>query len=136
MSENTKNEIELLGEFGLIDELTGDFELNKGSSIKGIGDDCAVISSDGNSCKLLSADMLVEGVHFNLSYMPLKSLGFKAVSVNVSDVYAMNGKPEQNQSIKYLAFPNHHLLFHRPYQKKFDHNHQRRKPLKCPAMKG
>ena len=95
MSENTKNEIESLGEFGLIDELTGDFEINKDSSIKGIGDDCAVISSDDNSCKLLSADMLVEGVHFNLSYMPLKSLGFKAVSVNVSDVYAMNGKPEQ-----------------------------------------
>ena len=95
MSENTKNEIESLGEFGLIDELTGDFEINKDSSIKGIGDDCAVISSNENSCKLLSADMLVEGVHFNLSYMPLKSLGFKAVSVNVSDVYAMNGKPEQ-----------------------------------------
>lgn len=95
MSENTKNEIESLGEFGLIDELTGDFEINKDSSIKGIGDDCAVITSDDNSCKLLSADMLVEGVHFNLSYMPLKSLGFKAVSVNVSDVYAMNGKPEQ-----------------------------------------
>ena len=95
MSENTKNEIESLGEFGLIDELTGDFEINKDSSIKGIGDDCAVISSDGDHCKLLSADMLVEGVHFNLSYMPLKSLGFKAVSVNVSDIYAMNGKPEQ-----------------------------------------
>ena len=95
MSENTKNEIESLGEFGLIEELTRDFELNKDSSLKGIGDDCAVISSDGNSCKLLSTDMLVEGVHFNLSYMPLKSLGFKAVSVNVSDVYAMNGNPEQ-----------------------------------------
>jgi len=95
MSENTKNEIESIGEFGLIDELTGDFEINKDSSIKGIGDDCAVISSDRDHCKLLSADMLVEGVHFNLSYMPLKSLGFKAVSVNVSDVYAMNGKPEQ-----------------------------------------
>ena len=95
MSENTKNEIESIGEFGLIDELTGEFELANDSSIKGIGDDCAVISSDGDHCKLLSADMLVEGVHFNLSYMPLKSLGFKAVSVNVSDVYAMNGKPEQ-----------------------------------------
>ena len=95
MSENTKNEIESIGEFGLIDELTGEFELANDSSIKGIGDDCAVISSDGDHCKLLSADMLVEGVHFNLSYMPLKSLGFKAVSVNVSDIYAMNGKPEQ-----------------------------------------
>lgn len=95
MSENTKNEIESLGEFGLIEELTRDFDINKDSSLKGIGDDCAVISSDGNSCKLLSTDMLVEGVHFNLSYMPLKSLGFKAVSVNVSDVYAMNGNPEQ-----------------------------------------
>ena len=95
MSENTKNEIESIGEFGLIDELTGEFELANDSSIKGIGDDCAVISSDGDHCKLLSADMLVEGVHFNLSYMPLKSLGFKAVSVNVSDICAMNGKPEQ-----------------------------------------
>ena len=95
MSENTKNEIESIGEFGLIDELTGEFELANDSSIKGIGDDCAVISSDGDHCKLLSVDMLVEGIHFNLSYMPLKSLGFKAVSVNVSDIYAMNGKPEQ-----------------------------------------
>ena len=95
MSENTKNEIESIGEFGLIDELTREFKLTNDSSVKGIGDDCAVISSEGEHCKLLSADMLVEGVHFNLSYMPLKSLGFKAVSVNVSDVYAMNGKPEQ-----------------------------------------
>lgn len=96
MSENNKNvEIETLGEFGLIDELTSDTVLRNDSSLKGIGDDCAVISGKDGENKLLSTDMLVEGVHFNLSYMPLKSLGFKAVSVNVSDVYAMNGMPEQ-----------------------------------------
>ena len=96
MSESNNNsEIESIGEFGLIDELTNDAELRNESSLKGVGDDCAVISSAGEQHKLLSADMLVEGVHFNLSYMPLKSLGFKAVSVNVSDVYAMNGSPEQ-----------------------------------------
>jgi thiamine-monophosphate kinase len=96
MSENEENqEIESLGEFGLIDLLTNDVELRNESSLKGVGDDAAVISVNENTLSLLSADMLVEGVHFNLSYMPLKSLGFKAVSVNVSDILAMNGDPEQ-----------------------------------------
>ena len=96
MIENKDNqEIKSLGEFGLIDLLTNDVELRNESSHKGVGDDAAVISVNENTLSLLSADMLVEGVHFNLSYMPLKSLGFKAISVNVSDVIAMNGEPEQ-----------------------------------------
>ena len=96
MGNEKKNiEIEAIGEFGLIDELTSDFVLRNDSSIKGVGDDCAVMSSKEGEHKLMSSDMLVEGVHFNLSYMPLKSLGFKAVSVNVSDIYSMNGMPEQ-----------------------------------------
>lgn len=97
MSESDNNqEIESIGEFGLIDELTKDAELRNDSSVKGVGDDSAVIScSSIDEHSLLSADMLVEGVHFNLSYMPLKSLGFKAISINVSDIFAMNGSPEQ-----------------------------------------
>ena len=96
MSNENKNiEIEAIGEFGLIEELTSDFVLRNDSSQHGVGDDCAVISTEEGQHKLMSSDMLVEGVHFNLSYMPLKSLGFKAVSVNVSDVYSMNGMPEQ-----------------------------------------
>ena len=96
MSNEKKNiEIEAIGEFGLIEELTSDFVLRNDSSQHGVGDDCAVISTEEGQHKLMSSDMLVEGVHFNLSYMPLKSLGFKAVSVNVSDVYSMNGMPEQ-----------------------------------------
>jgi thiamine-monophosphate kinase len=96
MNENDVNqEIESIGEFGLIDLLTNDVELRNESSVRGIGDDAAVILANDTTLSLLSADMMVEGVHFNLSYMPLKSLGFKAVSVNVSDVLAMNGLPEQ-----------------------------------------
>ena len=96
MSNEKKNiEIEAIGEFGLIEELTSDFVLRNDSSHHGVGDDCAVISTEEGQHKLMSSDMLVEGVHFNLSYMPLKSLGFKAVSVNVSDIYSMNGMPEQ-----------------------------------------
>ena len=96
MSNEKKNiEIEAIGEFGLIEELTSDFVLRNDSSHHGVGDDCAVISTEEGQHKLMSSDMLVEGVHFNLSYMPLKSLGFKAVSVNVSDIYSMNGIPEQ-----------------------------------------
>ena len=96
MSNEKKNiEIEAIGEFGLIEELTSNFVLRNDSSHHGVGDDCAIISTEEGQHKLMSSDMLVEGVHFNLSYMPLKSLGFKAVSVNVSDVYSMNGMPEQ-----------------------------------------
>lgn len=84
-----------LGEFGLIDQLTGSFSNKNPSSFFGVGDDCAVIERDLKTLTLLSTDVLLEGIHFDLMYVPLKHLGFKAVSANVSDIYAMNGKPEQ-----------------------------------------
>ncbi|WBX73919.1 thiamine-phosphate kinase [Tenacibaculum pacificus] len=83
-----------LGEFGLINHLTEHFKLYSSSTTKGIGDDAAVISASEKE-RLITTDLLVEGVHFDLSYMPLKHLGYKAVMVNLSDVYAMNGVAEQ-----------------------------------------
>lgn len=83
-----------LGEFGLIDHLTKNFKINHTSTIKGIGDDAAVLEFK-NKKIVVSTDLLVEGVHFDLSYMPLKHLGYKAVIVNLSDVYAMNAIPTQ-----------------------------------------
>ena len=83
-----------LGEFGLIKHLTDAVKLTHKSSIKGVGDDAAVLEF-GNNQVLVTTDLLVEGVHFDLSYMPLKHLGYKAVMVNLSDVYAMNGKAKQ-----------------------------------------
>jgi thiamine-monophosphate kinase len=89
-----RSEISQLGEFGLIDKINRKVTLKNPSSLTGIGDDAAVIDG-GNDCILLSTDMLLEGIHFDLSYMPLQHLGYKAVAVNVSDIAAMNGKPEQ-----------------------------------------
>ena len=86
--------ITTLGEFGLIDRLTKNFTSSNSKTVKAIGDDCAVIDRD-DVFELLSTDMLVEGVHFDLAYVPLKHLGYKAVVVNLSDVYAMNGAAEQ-----------------------------------------
>lgn len=83
-----------LGEFKLIDHLTEHFKINHKSTIKGIGDDGAVLSY-GKKQIVVSTDLLVEGVHFDLSYVPLKHLGYKAVMVNLSDVYAMNAKATQ-----------------------------------------
>jgi thiamine-monophosphate kinase len=94
MSEK-RTDINQLGEFGLIDHLTSNFELRNASSLLGVGDDAAVISISDDEAILLSTDMLIEGIHFNLMYMPLKHLGYKAVSVNVSDICAMNGTAEQ-----------------------------------------
>ncbi|MBL7884058.1 MAG: thiamine-phosphate kinase [Bacteroidia bacterium] len=95
MLENTsRTELSSLGEFGLIKHLTQFIEITNESTIKGIGDDAAVIDFK-NKKTLISTDMLVEGVHFDLTYVPLKHLGYKAVSVNVSDIYAMNGTPKQ-----------------------------------------
>ncbi len=93
MSEK-RSEISELGEFGLIDRIKNSVNLNNASSAKGIGDDAAVIDT-GEKFGLLSTDMLTEGVHFDLSYVPIQHLGYKAVAVNVSDIAAMNGKPEQ-----------------------------------------
>jgi thiamine-monophosphate kinase len=83
-----------LGEFGLINHLTQNFKVQNSSTIKGVGDDAAVIENKDNQI-LVTTDLLIEGVHFDLSYMPLKHLGYKAVVVNLSDVYAMNGNATQ-----------------------------------------
>jgi thiamine-monophosphate kinase len=93
MSEN-RSEIQQLGEFGLIDRISKSFSLSNKSSLTGIGDDAAVIDA-GVDVVLLSTDMLVEGIHFDLAYTPIGHLGYKAVAVNVSDIAAMNGKAEQ-----------------------------------------
>lgn len=83
-----------LGEFGLINHLTSNFKINHTSTIKGIGDDAAVLRHNDKHI-VVTTDLLVEGVHFDLSYMPLKHLGYKAVVVNLSDVYAMNADATQ-----------------------------------------
>jgi len=83
-----------LGEFGLIDHLTKNFKIKQKSTIKGIGDDAAVIEINTKQI-VVTTDLLIEGVHFDLSYMPLKHLGYKAVVVNLSDVYAMNAQATQ-----------------------------------------
>ncbi len=90
-----RTELEQLGEFGLIEKLTKGFKQGKDSTLFGIGDDAAVLEKSENEVTLISTDMLVEGVHFNMMYMPLKHLGYKSVVVNLSDIYAMNGIPEQ-----------------------------------------
>ena len=86
--------IETLGEFGLIDHLTQGVKLKNKSSVFGIGDDAAVLDV-GDKYQLISTDLLIEGVHFDLAYMPLKHLGYKSVAVNVSDICAMNGDAKQ-----------------------------------------
>src|SRR5690606_34052054 len=89
-----RTNLEELGEFGLIDHLTRAIQLEQKSTVKGIGDDAAVL--DFSSYKtLISTDLLLEGVHFDLRYVPLKHLGYKAVQVNLSDIYAMNGMASQ-----------------------------------------
>jgi len=97
MLENSgRTELTALGEFGLINHLTEHVEIyNPDSSLKGIGDDAAVIRYDNSKSTLVSTDMLVEGVHFDLTYAPLKHLGYKAITVNLSDICAMNGTPKQ-----------------------------------------
>jgi thiamine-monophosphate kinase len=89
-----KTELGELGEFGLIRHLTDGIVLKNSTSLKGVGDDAAILNYDGFDV-LVSSDMLLEGVHFDLTYMPLKHLGYKAAVVNFSDIYAMNGKPQQ-----------------------------------------
>jgi len=89
-----RTELNTLGEFGLIDRIKSKFNLQNQESIKGIGDDAAVIDM-GDKFMLISTDMLLEGIHFDLTYTPLKHLGYKSVIVNLSDVYAMNATPTQ-----------------------------------------
>ena len=90
----SETEISTLGEFGLIESLTKDFKVKNASTLRGVGDDCAVLDYDGKKT-LVTTDLLLEGIHFDLTYTPLKHLGYKAVAVNLSDVYAMNGTPRQ-----------------------------------------
>ncbi len=90
----SRTDLSNLGEFALIEHLTKNFKINHQSTIKGIGDDAAVLDFD-NKKVVVTTDLLVEGVHFDLSYMPLKHLGYKAVMVNLSDVYAMNAQATQ-----------------------------------------
>lgn len=92
--EDKLTEISQLGEFGLIDRLVKGIEPKNQSTLVGIGDDCAVLSYPDTEV-LISTDLLLEGVHFDLTYVPLKHLGYKAVAVNLSDVYAMGGTPRQ-----------------------------------------
>lgn len=92
--EPSKTPLEELGEFALIEYLTKNFECHQKSTILGVGDDAAIVQHAKDQT-VVSTDLLVEGVHFDLSYMPLKHLGYKAVVVNLSDLYAMNAKPQQ-----------------------------------------
>ena len=90
----SRTQLSELGEFGLINHITKNFKINQTSTVKGVGDDCAVLKATKKQT-LITTDLLVEGVHFDMSYMPLKHLGYKAVMVNLSDVYAMNGMASQ-----------------------------------------
>ncbi|MDE6226838.1 MAG: thiamine-phosphate kinase [Muribaculaceae bacterium] len=92
--ENKETEINELGEFGLINHLTKDFPLKNPETKKGVGDDAAILSF-GDKDVLVTTDLLLEGVHFDVRYVPLKHLGYKAAIVNFSDIYAMNGTPKQ-----------------------------------------
>src|SRR5206468_10110970 len=92
MSTNERTEIYSLGEFGLIDHLTKNFEIQNASTIVSVGDDAAVIDHFGKQT-VITTDLLIEGIHFDLMYTPLKHLGYKSVIVNLSDVYAMNATP-------------------------------------------
>ena len=93
--ETTRMELAELGEFGLIRRLTDRFSLRQASTLKGVGDDCAVLQPPQGQRMLVTTDVLLEGVHFDLTYFPLLHLGYKAVVVNLSDVYAMNAVPAQ-----------------------------------------
>ena len=97
-------ELSTLGEFGLIDHLTHAIQLKNKSTLKGVGDDAAVLDYE-NKKILVSTDMLIQGIHFDLTYTPLKHLGYKSVAVNASDIYAMNGTPKQITIA--LAISNH-----------------------------
>ena len=88
-------EIAELGEFGLIKRLTEDIKPQNETTVKGVGDDCAVLQYPDDRRVLVTTDMLMEGVHFDLQYTPLRHLGYKSIIVNLSDIYAMNGTPRQ-----------------------------------------
>ncbi|MEO1260382.1 MAG: thiamine-phosphate kinase [Bacteroidota bacterium] len=93
-TEQKRTEIGQLGEFGLIEHLTKGFEIKQPTTLKGIGDDAAVLGTN-DPRTVVSTDLLIEGIHFDLMYFPLKHLGYKSVVVNLSDIYAMNATPKQ-----------------------------------------
>ena len=95
MNTTKRTEISSLGEFGLIERLTKDLKTANKETAKGVGDDAAILQFTGDEEVLVTTDMLMEGVHFDLTYFPLKHLGYKAVVANISDIYAMNGTPKQ-----------------------------------------
>ena len=95
MTQKKRTEIAELGEFGLIDHLTKDFTTSNKNTLRGVGDDAAVIKAGRDDAMVVTTDSLLEGVDFDLTYFPLKHLGYKAVTVGVSDVLAMNAIPEQ-----------------------------------------
>ena len=95
MNTTKRTEISSLGEFGLIERITKDIAPINKESAKGIGDDAAILQFSDNDEMLVSSDMFMEGVHFDLTYFPLKHLGYKAVIAGISDIYAMNGTPKQ-----------------------------------------
>ena len=95
MTQKKRTEIAELGEFGLIDHLTKDFTTSNKNTLRGVGDDAAVIKAGRDDAMVVTTDLLLEGVDFDLTYFPLKHLGYKAVTVGVSDVLAMNAIPEQ-----------------------------------------
>lgn len=95
MEQPKLTEISQLGEFGLIDRLTKDLPHHNPSTVRSVGDDAAVLRYSGDVDELVTTDLLVEGIHFDLTYMPLKHLGYKTAVVNFSDIYAMNGHPRQ-----------------------------------------
>ena len=95
MNTTKRTEISSLGEFGLIEKLTKDLTTNNKETVKGTGDDAAILQFGNDEEVLVTTDLLMEGIHFDLTYFPLKHLGYKAVVANISDIYAMNGTPKQ-----------------------------------------
>ncbi|MBR0394542.1 MAG: thiamine-phosphate kinase, partial [Alistipes sp.] len=93
--KNKRTEIAELGEFGLIDRLTAGFKPARKSTLKGVGDDAAVIEASRDTAIVVSTDMMTEGIDFDLTYFPPKHLGYKAVTKGISDIVAMNATPEQ-----------------------------------------
>lgn len=104
MSQEKRTELSEIGEFGLINRIKEAFPSQRNDTMKGIGDDAAVISLDEENAQLISVDLLVEGVHFDLMYSPLKHIGYKSIAVNVSDIAAMNG--EATHVVVGIAFSN------------------------------
>jgi thiamine-monophosphate kinase len=95
MNTTKRTEISSLGEFGLIEQITKELTTNNKETVKGAGDDAAILQFSNDEEVLVTTDLLMEGIHFDLTYFPLKHLGYKAVVANISDIYAMNGTPKQ-----------------------------------------